>query len=204
MTVVSVCIPTVPARESLLTRAVWSAQRFAGVEVLVAPGDRPMGDKLNEMFARASGRMVVALDDDDMLIGDWRTAIQLAGEYAPDFIGWRVLWTEDGRYAGSVAHRHGGDQSWSGYERGVSPKCAVATEIARSVPFWNDYTADRPWSATVQEQVGSAAFVDDHLYHYDHWNAHMVGTSPDDARYTSVQRYVGMWPMDEERITWVV
>lgn len=203
MTALTICIPTVPGRESLLSRLLWTLQPQVGevCEVLISPGRRPMGDKLNEMFAEAKGDYVVAVDDDDLVATDYVSSLPLGRNV--DFHGYDILWTENGRYAGTVRHHLDGDPSWTTLDRGVSPKCPVRTEIARRVRFGNEYHADRIWSAAVHEQCEAGAYIPAPLYHYDHWDAHMVGTSPDDPRFGRPQRDVGMWPFDPEAFTWL-
>lgn len=193
---VTVCIPTVPSRRSLLSRCLWSIPD--ALEIIVADGDRPMGDKLNDCFATATTTHVVCVDDDDYLLPGWSNFPSIE-----DFIGYRILYTEDGRFGGSVAHRGDGDTAWATYDRGVSPKCPVRTEIARAHRFGNHYTADREWSEAVQYDIASHWFIDAHLYHYDHWNRHMLGTTPDAGRLDTPQRDVGNWPYDPARIQWL-
>lgn len=193
---ITVCIPTIASRRSLLSRCLWSLPE--GVAVIVADGEWPMGDKLNACFQAATSSHVVCVDDDDLLLRWTRETIPNV-----DFIGYRVLYTEDGMFAGSVAHRGDGDTRWLTFDRGVSPKCVVRTEIARAHRFGNHYTADREWSEAVQADVGAHVFIDAHLYHYDHWNAHMVGTTPDAGRLDTRQRDVGMWPYNPEVVTWL-
>lgn len=192
---ITACIPTIPSRRSLLSRVVWQLQRY-DVEIMIADGVAPMGDKLNAMFEAASTDYVFCVDDDDQIIAP-------PVETVADFVGWRILYTESGRFAGSVAHRGDGDTSWSTFNRGVSPKCLVRTELARSQPFGNHYHADREWSAAVQADVVLHTFHGAHVYHYDHWDAHMVGTEPTDGRFDRPQRDVGDWPCDWKATTWL-
>lgn len=194
----SVCIPTIESRRSLLSRCLWSLP--ADVEVIVADGAWPMGDKLNACFQAATTTHVVCVDDDDILMHDWT---QLDDIDYLDFVGYRILYTEDGRFGGSVAHRGDGDTGWSTFDRGVSPKCAIRTEIARAHPFGNHYTADREWSEAVQNDIETHAFIDAHLYHYDHWNNHMVGTTPNAGRLHTPQRDVGVWPHNRGDAQWL-
>lgn len=196
----TVCIPTVPSRRSLLSRCLWSIPTW--MEVIVADGDRPMGDKLNDCFQAATTTRVVCVDDDDWLLPAANELFVISSNYF-DFIGYRVLYTEDGRFGGSVAHRGDGDTTWATYDRGVSPKCPVRTEIARAHRFGNHYTADREWAEAVQADIDSHIFVDAHVYHYDHWNRHMLGTTPDAGRLDTPQRDVGTWPYDPARIQWL-
>lgn len=204
MDALTICIPTIPARRSLLSRLLFQISLLPPCEVLVADGDEPMGDKLNAMFARATGVFVVAVDDDDLLSADYASHFgpTLAGS-GLDFVGYDILWLENGRFAGIVTHSLDGDPLWRSLDRGVSPKCPVRTEIARRHEFGNEYTADRHWSAAVHDDCEHGAYIPAPLYVYDHWDQHMVGTSPDDPRYARHQRDVGMWPFDQERITWM-
>ena len=205
MTTLTICIPTIAERRSLLSRLlhVLERQLCDDVEVLIADGRRPMGDKLNEMFAAASGAYVVAVDDDDLVTDDYLATIRWQCDGRADFVGHDILWLEDGRYAGRVRHRLGGDVTWTTLDRSVSPKCPVRTEIARRVRFGNEYSADRTWSAEVAEACGSGKYLPVELYIYDHWSDHMVGTSPDDPRFGRPQRDVGMWPFSSEVFTWL-
>lgn len=194
----TICIPTIASRRSLLSRLLWSLPEMPfPVEVLVADGAWGMGDKLDAMFNAARMSHVICVDDDDMLLpGPWALP-------DVDFVGHRVLYTEDGRFGGSVAHRGDGDTSWATFDRGVSPKCPIRTEIAKATRFGNHYTADREWSQAVQADITSHAFIDAHLYHYDHFNSHMVGTAPEGGRLDTPQRDVGIWPYNPEVVTWL-
>lgn len=198
---ITVCIPTMPGRESTLSRLLHNLQPHVGddLEVLVHRRVAPMGDKLNEMFAAATGSHVVCVDDDDVLHAGLipRTPVQ-------DFVGWRVLVQIDGQTLGDVEHRLGQDPGarWSSRWRGVSPKCLVRTEIARSVPFGNEYTADRAWSTEVQSRCETGMFIDEIVYVYDHWSSAMLGTNPGDKP-DALQRDVGWWQYTPGRFTWL-
>jgi hypothetical protein len=197
------CVPTIPRRESLLSRLLFTLTRQPALEVIVAGGPAPMGDKVNAMFAAARGRYVAVIDDDDMVTEAYiaHLASSLQGDL--DFVGHDILWLEDGRFAGLVSHSLDGDKSWNTLARGVSPKCPTRTSIARSVSFGNEYSADRPWSHAVQRVCTEGGYIPSPLYVYDHWNAHMVGTNPDDHRFDQPQRNVGTWPYDPGAVTWL-
>lgn len=197
---ISVCIPTMPQRASTLSRLLWHLEPHIGeIEVLIHARVAPMGDKLNELFAHAQGSHVVAVDDDDVI-----DVSKIGPVPDVDFIGWRILALLNGAYDRSVSHRLDSDPEadWDNTnDRGVSPKCLVRTEIARSVTFGNEYTADRPWSQAVHAKCTTSAFVDEHVYTYDHWPAAMLGTNPDD-RPNALMRTVGWWPMDPTKFRW--
>lgn len=199
---ITICIPTMPQRASTLSRLLAQLEPFdrRRFEVLVHEKVAPMGDKLNEMFARAQGDWVVCVDDDDLIF----PALIPTDLPDVDFVGWRILVSIDGRVVGSVSHRldRDPDATWANGDRGVSPKCLVRTSIARKVPFGNEYTADRQWSRQVQAMCKSGHFVDELVYHYDHHTGAMLGTNPDD-RPNASQRDVGTWDYKRGAFTWL-
>lgn len=198
---ISVCIPTMPGRESTLSRLLHQLDGHR-LDVMVHTRVAPMGDKLNEMFAQAQGDYVVCVDDDDLFFPSLIHGIDWDAQ--PDFVGWKILVSINGRVAGEVEHRFGQDPqaTWTDRYRGVSPKCLVCTDIARQVPFGNEYTADREWSREVQSLCRTAAFVDELVYHYDHWESAMLGTNPGDKPHAQ-QRDVGKWSYSKHRPRWL-
>lgn len=203
MSLLTVCVPTIPARRSLLSRLLFTLTRQPAVEILVADGVRPMGDKVNEMFAAATSPYVAVVDDDDLLSDAYMETLVPHLFTGADFVGHDIVVLEDGRFAGMVSHSLAGDPLWRDALRGVSPKCPVRTELARRHAFGNDYTADRAWSQAVHADCGSGTYVPAPLYIYDHWSEHMVGTDPDDPRFGRQQRDVGVWPYIREAVTWL-
>lgn len=199
----TVCVPTVPSRESMLSRLLWTLAPQVGpqLEVIVASGPGPMGDKVNAMFAAASGTHVTVVDDDDLVTHDY--IAQIAPHLDVDFVGHHILWLENGAYKGTITHHAAGDPHWRSLDRGVCVKCPVKVEIARRHSFGNAYTDDRVWAIAVHREIRTAAFVDRHLYIYDHWNAHMLGTEPGDPRASNPQRDVGLWPYDPSLFRWL-
>lgn len=199
---ITICVPTMPQRHSTLSRLLHVLQPWVGpdLEVLIHPAVAPMGDKLNEMFACAAGSHVVCVDDDDVI----HPGLIPDRNYLVDFVGWHILVSIDGTVAGTVEHRLGQDPYavWADHRRGVSPKCLVSTDIARQVTFGNEYTADRAWSTEVQALCRTGTFVDQIVYHYDHWRGSMLGTEPD-ARPDARQRDIGAWSFDREAFTWL-
>jgi hypothetical protein len=200
----SVLIPTVSPRRSLLSRLLWSVTSQLGdFEIVVHAGDDiPMGDKLNRMFTVAKGEYVVCVDDDDMLADSYmEQVLPKCGDV--DFVGYRILVLHDGAFWMEVEHR--GDVSgWGETIRGVGPKCPIRRELALQVPFGNAYTDDQRWSLEVGRLVKTSAYVDRPLYVYDWWESHMLGTAPDhQTDRWGTQRDVGMWPFRQVPIVWL-
>jgi len=186
MIAVSICVPTVSHRAGLLSRLLWSigeqAQYFEGrFEVLIHPGDDiAYGDKLNRLFAEAQGKYVVDCGDDDWVSGDFLNLIHVA-EDSEDFdsIGYKILYTENGKFQREIAHRADVTGYADPYVQGLTQRCWIKREIAASVPFGNEYTADRVWGPLVQAKIRKHVFVDRVLYYYDHNSTEYLGTAPE-------------------------
>ena len=193
MTALTFVVPTIPTRESLLSRCLWSLQNQApGVdtEILVVAGDGKLGDKVNAGVAAASGAYVTVVDDDDYVRADY--CAQVAGhlwDRRIDYLGFRVLELLDGRYSGETL-TVGDSKSWRA-PRGPIPKGVTRTEIARQVTMGNSWKSDREWMASVAPLVETCAHVNEALYVYDNWPASSMFVG------RGAQRDVGMWPFDE-------
>lgn len=207
LNLLTVCIPTIPSRHSTLSRLLWVLQPQA-LDVVIAGGEGAMGDKLNACFEAAKTPYVVCVDDDDMVTHDYVEAMWFSSatkDLDVGFIGYDIAWLENGVLQGMVKHHLDGDPDWGSHDRGVSPKCPVSTDIARSVPFGNEYIADRVWSKHVHNLLNDryGLYIPRALYIYDHWNDHMVGTAKDQGMTERKQRDVGQWPYDPSRFTWL-
>lgn len=207
----TICIPTIPARRSLLSRLLWTIQQQDGdgaFEVLVADGDWPLGDKVNTMFAAATGSHVVVVDDDDNVSDDYvyRIMMQLHWHPEVDMVGYHLRWTEQGRYMASPLHHGDGHPDHGVEDRGASVKTPTRVEIARAHPMGNDYYADNRWAHEVHPEIATHVTIRRHLYLYDHWNDRMVGTDLNGEQsswFKRPQRDVGQWPYDAGLFTWI-
>lgn len=210
LTDITICIPTIPSRESVLNRllSVIQPQLAPNVEVLIAGGIGKQGDKLNTCFAAAKGTYVVAVDDDDLLSDDYVESVSEHLRSGVDYIGYYIKWMEDGVLQKSVPHRGDGDPLWSTYDnRGACPKCLVKKEIAMRHPFGNNYTSDFYWSQAVHADIRTHSFVPKDLYIYDHWNDFMSncdGTEEQRAKELEKEmRFVGNFDIDKSKFTWI-
>jgi hypothetical protein len=200
----SILIPTVDTRRSLLSRLLWTLEQQLTdeVEVLVYDGWIPVGDKVTSMLQQAKGTYVMVVDDDDLVAGDLIEKVLQATETNPDYIAFKVLHLADGKYAGSVSSSIHGDKNWAKNPYGVHHKCPVRTEIAKQFVVTNEYRGDRDWSVQVQEQTKTEVLIDKHLYIYDYWSTGTVGTVPSEQNKNS-QRDVGEYPYNKEVFTWL-
>lgn len=204
MVKLSILVPTVETRKSLLSRMLWSIeqQMTDDVEVLVYDGWIPFGDKVTEMFQMAKGKYAFVADDDDMLASDHIQSVLKAMENDPDYIAYKVLHLDNGKFAGSVASTIHGDKNWEKSPYTIHHKCPIKTEIGKQVPFGNHYRCDRDWSVAVQQLTQTEEIIDKHLYIYDYWSTGTVGTEPSDQNKDS-QQDVGMYPYNPSVFTWV-
>lgn len=204
----SILVPSVKARRSLLSRLLWTLQPQLcdEVEVLVHTSSTiGMGAKFNELFERASGRLGVIVDDDD-LVSPHYVARVLDAAAGADYVGYKVLYTINGCYrevyasdpANAVHKPYRLDQT----VRHVMHHCPVEVQQARAWRFGDSYDADYYWvSQLIQNGYPfKPAILDEVLYHYDHWPQFTIGTHPmNNPR----QRSVGQWPYDPGCFEWM-
>lgn len=205
MVKLSILIPTVESRRSLLSRLLWGIERqlTPEVEVLIYDGWIPFGDKVTEMFKLAKGKYAFVCDDDDMLASDHISSVLEAMESDPDYIAYKVLHLDNGKYAGSVGSSVHGDRNWQYSPYGIHHKCPIRTSIGAQVTMKNDYRCDRDWSADVHALITRHEVqIDKHLYIYDYWTTGTVGTEPT-GKNANTQRDVGEYPYTPELFTWI-
>lgn len=202
----SIVVPTMPGRESTLSRLlnVLEPQLWGDhAAVYVICGPSGLGEKVERGYRVAgepgneANEWVAIIDDDDMVSQDYVvTALSYLTDGTPDYLGYPVLCTREGRYWMTNQTWFTPDPNWSTYERGVSPKCLLRRSIGLQVPFMNDYTADMRWCLAATKLVQTYAYVDEGraLYHYDWW-PHEYGAGEG--------RDVGTWDYDPARFTWL-
>jgi hypothetical protein len=193
----TIAVPTIPGRESLLSRCLWSitSQASDDVEVLVIGGAGLLGDKANRAAQIATGSHMVLVDDDDYLTPDFVACV--LPHLDVDFVGYRVLQLFEGRYGGSSTMDARNGSMFEGGQHGPTPKGVTAVDIWRRCPMANDYHADRWWCSAVALEVQSSVFIDRDLYVYDHFrrSSAFIGTNE--------QRDVGTWPYEVDRVRFV-
>lgn len=197
-TLLTVAVPTIPGRESLLSRCLWSitTQAPESVEVLVIPGPGQLGDKANAAAEAATGRHMVLVDDDDYLAADYCAHVLPALEADPDYVGYRVLQIINLKFYGQ-SYTRGDLNDFGRRGHGPVPKGATRTDIWRSSPMANHYTADRDWCRAVAKKIVTHEFIDRDLYVYDHVEraSAFIGHGE--------QRDVGVWPFDGSRVRYI-
>lgn len=192
----TVIIPTIPGREHLLSRLLWTIQEqpaAAGVEVLVIDGDWPLGDKVNLGARTAVTEHITIVDDDDMLAATYFDLVLPALDTDPDYVGFKVLELDAGRYSHTTA-TDGNVGGWGRVRRGPCPKGITRRSIVIDTPMRNHYTADRAWMTAVAPKLARTVFIDRVLYLYDFWRS-------GSAFFDGHPRDVGEWPVDWSTVT---
>lgn len=202
----TICIPTVSTRESLLSRLLWGIERQLDgfTEVLIHTGDDiAMGDKYNRMFKEAKGDYVVCVDDDDYLSDIFLVEVNAAMYGNPDYIPYGILYTLNGKYVDEITSDMSGDHAWAKQPYGVLPKCVIRRDIAKDFEFPNKHSGDQEWARAVQTsgRVNSSQAIPNVLYYYDFWTDHSIGTQPGSPKFNK-QRDVGKYPYNKEKFRW--
>jgi len=209
----SVLIPTITPRQSVLSRALWYLDQQSGDFEVIVHGDDELGlgDKINAMVAAAGGDYVTVLDDDDHLTLDYMSSVLPACE-SVDAIGYRFLALKDGRHWLSIEHDprnefNGSTRARRGTKvvrRSVCQKIPIRRELAAQVTFGNEYTADFPWSEAIHGMVETSTFIDRHLYVYDWWPETMAFKDGREQRGEwNPQRNLGLWPYRNDLVRWM-
>lgn len=185
----TVVVPTIPGRESLLSRCLfWLTPQ--PVDILVVEGTGKLGDKLNAAWRVVETPYVAACDDDDYVTADYGQVIERLGMV--DYCGFKFLELTDNGFH-NICSALGDYEHWGIRSRPPSVKCPLLTAIARDIPFGNAYKADRAWGVRVRDRINDWAFIDRPLYVHD-WHGEQS------TFYAGKHRDVGFWPFDESRI----
>ena len=193
----AIIVPTIPGRESLLSRCLWSIteQLTDDVHVLVVQGTGKLGDKANLAASITDAEYMTVVDDDDYLDGAYLSLT--LPELSVDYVGFKVVqWIDNTLHA--IGSTRGDRPGFAkrGNNHGPCPKGITRTALWRDVPFGNSYHADRTWSAEIAARITSHTFVNRALYIYDHQPAAS-------AFLGGGFRDVGVWPYDAERVEFI-
>lgn len=187
----SVLIPTMPARKTLLARNLhYLLAQTGDYEVIVHTGERRLAEKVNRMVGLAAGTHIVIVDDDDWLSGRYMQLVVPALK-GKDFVGYQIAMLADGRFQRLFTHS-AEYSGWSAFrERGVVQKCPIRRELAADIPFPDGYYEDSVWCSQVAESVVEWAYIDEPLYYYDFRSEDHDG------------RDIGRWPYDKSLVRWL-
>lgn len=148
-------------------------QLVPGVGVLVYLDNREelYGPKCQRLYHASKADYVSMLDDDDWVADDYIPAVMEALKKKPDYVGYRVLYTEHGVPQKPVVHSlvHGGwvDAPEALY-RDICHKNPLRRDLAVQAPWEGDGGADITWAFALRQLgiVESEVFIDRDMYHY--------------------------------------
>jgi hypothetical protein len=153
-------------------------------KVIVMHGRGKKGDKIMRALQEVDTSHVMVVDDDDWVSLDM---VESVHGYTEDYVGFDAAQMADGRFTTLI------------HQETASHICPTRIDLARLVPFGNEYLADIKWTKAVAKFVRTEAYVPRPLYFYDKWNpttgyAENGGWSP--------ARQVGWWPYNPENFYW--
>lgn len=146
------------------------------VRALVSPdASFPFIECTNRLIKTSGADYICFIDDDDFVAPHYVEAITDALRERPDYVGFRVRYTEDGVPQAPVIHSLRARSEWLNTEEFITRDITHFNPIRRDlVPLWPipefPYHADREWARLVREsgKVQREVFVDDELHYYRH------------------------------------
>jgi hypothetical protein len=170
-----ILIPSITHRTNELTEllAHLEAQRVPGVGVLVYRDNREAlyGPKCQRLYEASEADYVSMLDDDDWVADDYLPAVMEALEQRPDYVGYKVLYTEHGEPQQEVIHSltcGGWINSADVLKRDICHKNPLRRDLAMQASWEGDGGADMLWAFALRNlgQIKTEVFIDRELYHY--------------------------------------
>jgi glycosyltransferase involved in cell wall biosynthesis len=171
-----ILIPTIPHRHDRLCELLAELDRQwqPGLTVRVLRdnlerANRASHGKRQDLVQAARGEYVCFIDDDDWVAPDYIARIMTALGEHPDYVGFQVLFTEDGQqhYLDDHSLRHGRfGQDGNRLLRDISHINPMLRELALLVE-WSDQT-DEEWVDAVRAtgRVKTEVYISAEMYHY--------------------------------------
>ncbi len=145
------------------------------VEILVIQDarQRTIGDKRNELLARATGEYLCFIDDDDFVAPNYLEKILEALSTNPDAVGFTVIITTNWdrpefRQLTPLHRRKDAVLPNKNIVCGLTHLCPIKVTIAKSVKFpLINYAEDQGWYSEIRPLLKTQACIDEALYHYN-------------------------------------
>lgn len=150
---------------------VLEPQIVPGVRVLVAYDnlETPWTAKCNALQDAATADYVAHIDDDDLVAEDYVSQILQAISKKPDYVGFKVLWTQDGWPRLPVIHSlvcAGWQDTPERLLRDITDKNPLRRDLALLARWEGGNGADRTWADQLRGNVKTEEFIDKELYFY--------------------------------------
>ncbi len=169
-----ILVTTIPHRHDRLCRllALLDSQMRPGVGVLLRQDNIRDGYRRNlqELMDAATAEYVSAIADDDSVSPDFIPRITEALESRPDYVGFRVRYTENGVRQKPVIHSlscGGWQEHGPEFRRDLMYQNPVRREHAQQVKF-RGLACDTEWADDMRALgiVRTEVFIDDELFYY--------------------------------------
>ncbi len=148
-------------------------QRLPGMGAIVYRDNRDevYGPKCQRLYEASEADYVSMLDDDDWVSHDYVEAVMAALQEGPDYVGYKILYTEHGVPQRPVVHslKAGGWHDSEGILwRDICHKNPMRRDLALRGQWMFDGGADIHWADQIRSLgiVRSEVFIDRELYHY--------------------------------------
>lgn len=144
-----------------------------GVRVFRDNLETVYGTKCQRLLDSSTADYISFLDDDDWIAEDFIETIMAALEEGPDYVGFKVLYTEDGIPQQPVFHtlQYGG---WVNAPEALYRDIVHFNPIRRDLAIQGEWEggdgADARWAQRLRECgcVKNEVFIDRELHHYRH------------------------------------
>jgi Glycosyl transferase family 2 len=173
----SILIPTVGYRQAkflALVNDVLLPQMTDGVEIVALHnnGERAVGQYRQELLMAAYGDYVSFIDDDDLVSGDYVSAVIPALAAKPDVVAFEVCYTSDGgpplRSLNSISYTPHDDWANMTLYRDLTHVQPIRVDLARLGDFSKGWPEDYTWRCAVRPHLRTEVCVDRVLYYYRH------------------------------------
>jgi hypothetical protein len=158
-------------------------QLVPGVGVIVFRDNREQvyGPKCQALYQASTADYVSMLDDDDWVSDDYIPSVMDALKFDPDYVGYRVLYTEHGVPQAPVVHSlecDGWHATPEGLFRDICHKNPMRRDLAIQASWDGDGGADIHWANQLRGTVKTEVFIDRELYHYRSTGSYNTSSIP--------------------------
>ena len=167
---------TIPHRHDTLLALLeeFDRQAVPGFGVILYRDDleMPYGDKTQRLIEASAADYVSSVDDDDMIAPGYVEKVMNALFLdQPDYVGFRVRWTQHGQPCRPVVHSlaFGGWSDGGGQlERDITQFNPIRRDLALLGTWSGGWEAERRWAAAVRDsgKVKTETFIDEEMYYY--------------------------------------
>ena len=173
--ILSILIPTLPERSTLLANMVSYIGQHEGVEIITDDRGRHIttGHKRNDLIQRAQGDYTVFVDDDDYVTPDYTASILEALNSRPDVVTFEGWYTENGRnrvdWVIKLGERYEARTENGKYMffRFPNHLCPVKRSITAQVKFPPiTQGEDYQWAVKLQPYLKTSVHIPKLIYHY--------------------------------------